>query len=130
MLPMPPLHFVVFIAVSLLLFVAVLRLSLRHRARQPSARVVALLAFVVVVVGMVFAKFGANLGLPWAIYYGVPAFMAFALTPLVLRMGVREALVFVLLTALTSPLIHVVFSVFVGWHEYLPFWPVPEWQAI
>jgi len=123
---MPPLHFVVFILVALLLFVAVLRFALRARARQPAAALVAALAAIAVVGGMLFAKFGANAGMSWVVYYGAPATATFVLPPLALRMRVREASAFVVLIALTSPLIHVVFSAFVGWHEYLPFWWVPS----
>jgi hypothetical protein len=38
-------------------------------------------AFVVVVVGMVFAKFGATAGLPWPLYYGLPAAVTLFLPP-------------------------------------------------
>ncbi|HEY0802217.1 MAG TPA: hypothetical protein VGD54_15375, partial [Steroidobacteraceae bacterium] len=76
---MPPVHFVVFIAVSVIVFVGVLRWALRGRPATPPPALTAGIAFVVVVVGMCFAKFGANQGLGWPIYYGVPALTTLAL---------------------------------------------------
>jgi len=123
---MPFLHFIVFIAVSLLLFAALLRFALRGRARPPSLALVAGLAFTAEVGGTLFATFGAGAGWHWGWYFGVPAVATFVLPPLVLGMSLREAAVFVVLALLASPLIHVVFSTLFGWHEYMPFWRVPS----
>ena len=88
---MPPSHFLVFIAVSLVVFVGILRWVLR--ARPPALRpgTVAVVAMVVVVMGMCFAKFGAYAGLAWPIYCGVPAAITLLLPPLAFRMSLREA---------------------------------------
>jgi hypothetical protein len=127
---MPPGHFLVFIAVSLAVFIGILRWVLRARPLAPPASIVTVVALVVVVVGMCFAKFGANVGLAWPIYYGVPAAITLLLPPLALRMNLREASSYVALAFASSPAIHVFFSVFIGWPEYLPFWHVPSlWNA-
>lgn len=127
---MPPLHFVVFIAISLTVFFGILRWVLRARSAQPSTALVGGIAFVVVVVGMLFAKFGANVGLPWPVYYGVPALITLGLPPLAFRMRRAEALWYLALAYVSSPAIHVFFSLFVGWPEYLPFWHIPSvWGA-
>jgi hypothetical protein len=130
---MPPLHFLVFIAVSLAVFIGILHWVLRARPSAPPVSIVMVISLVVVVIGMCFAKFGANLGLAWPIYYGVPAATTLLLPPLALRMTLREASWYVALAFASSPAIHVFFSVFVGWPEYLPFWHVPslssEWHS-
>jgi CDP-diglyceride synthetase len=123
---MPPVHFLVFIAVSLAVFIGILRWVLRARSRAPSAGTVSIVALVVVVAGMCFAKFGANMGLAVPIYYGVPAAITLLLPPLAFRMNLRETAWYVVLAFLSSPVIHVFFSLFIGWHEYLPFWHVPS----
>jgi hypothetical protein len=123
---MPPTHFLVFIAVSLAVFIGMLRWVLRARPLAPSATMVAVVALVVVVIGMCFAKFGANAGLAWPIYYGVPAATTLLLPPIAFRMNFREASWYETLALASSPAIHVFFSVFVGWPEYLPFWHVPS----
>ncbi|UVW28400.1 hypothetical protein [Massilia sp. H6] len=126
---MPPLRFLVFVGVSLVVFGAILRWTLRARALPPKAGMIAGLAFVVVVLGMVFAKFGATAGLPWPVYYGVPAATTLALPPLVLRMHTREFGMYVVLAFASSPAIHAFFSFFVGWHEYMPFWRIASlWE--
>ena len=124
--PMPPLHFVVFVLVTLLVFVAILRFVLRDRPIKPSSGRIAVVAFVVVVVGMGFAKWGANSGLVWFVYYGVPAAVTVVLPPLALRMRQREVMWYLALALVSSPAIHAFFSLFVGWHEYMPFWRIPS----
>jgi len=127
---MPPLHFAVFILVSIVVFVGILRWVLRGRQATPSPALVAAVAFIVVVVGMCFAKFGANTGLPVYLYYGIPAAVTLLMPPLAFRMSGGESLWYVALAFLSSPAIHFVFSFFVGWHEYLPFWRIPSvWQV-
>ena len=127
---MPPLHFIVFIAVSVLAFIAILRWSLRKRSAPLSRQLVAGVALIVVVVGMCFARFGAMQGFPWPVYYGVPALVTLLLPPLVFRMRGAEYVSYVALAFLSSPAIHFVFSFFVGWPEYLPFWHIPSiWKV-
>ena len=122
-------RFAVFILVALATFVLILRFVLRHRSQRPSWRLVLLTAAVVVAGGMLFAKVGQNSGLPWWIYYTVPMLITVAGPPLVFRMSRREALAYLVLAFLSSPLIHVLFSFFVGWKDYMPFIEVPAiWE--
>jgi hypothetical protein len=83
-------------------------------------------AGVVVVGGMTFAKLGATSGLPVWLYYGLPAGLTWVLPPLVFRMTGREIARYVPLAVLVAPVIHVTFSLLVGWKEYMPFLPVPS----
>lgn len=129
---MPPFHFIIFIIVSFLVFIGILRWVLRNRSISLAKLLVAVVAFVVVVAGMCFAKSGATVGFPWPVYYGIPALVTLLLPPIAFRMHRGEYLQYVLLAFLASPAIHFVFSFFVGWHEYLPFWHIPclwQWGA-
>ena len=123
---LPPIRFFVFVAVSLILFIGILHWTLRTRSVKPAARLVGGIAFVVVVVGMGFAKFGATSGFPWPVYYGLPAAMTLLLPPLSFRMLRSEFAWYVSLAFASSPAIHFLFSFFVGWHEYMPFWYIPS----
>lgn len=118
-------HFPIFILVSLLAFVALMQFALRHRAGSLHWKRLSGVAGVVVVGGMLFAKFGANLGVPWWIYYGVPALLALVLPPVTFGMNRRETAIYVLTTFGVSPLIHTFFSFFLGWKEYMPFLAIP-----
>ena len=128
---MPPTaRFIIFIAVSVIAFVALLRFVLRERTVPPSQRQLLGLTLVVVVGGMVFAKYGNNFGLPWWIYYTVPALLTLFLPAIVLRMGRGEVIPYLCLSFLVSPAIHVVFSLFLGWKEYMPFIPIPSLREL
>ena len=47
--------------------------------------------------------------------------MSILLPPLSLRMSRHEVLQYLPLAWLTAPVLHVLFSLFVGWHDYMPF---------
>ena len=78
---------------------------------------------------MLFAKIGQNSGLPWWIYYTVPMLVTVLVPPIIFRMNLGETLTYLGLAFLSSPLIHAVFSFFLGWKEYMPFIRIPAiWE--
>ena len=123
-------HFSVFVVASCAAFLAILRVTLGGRLQKISRKIILGLAGVVVAGGMVFAKVGAALGWPVAVYYGLPAVLAWVLPPRVLDMNGRELARYLPLAMISAPLIHVLFSFFLGWHEYMPFIPVPSMQSV
>jgi hypothetical protein len=83
----------------------------------------AAIGFIAVVLGMLFARY-SHLTFPslsWSIYYGVPALITILLPPLWLRMSRYEVLHYLPLAWLTAPVIHLLFSLLVGWHDFMPF---------
>jgi hypothetical protein len=123
---MPPYRFVVFLAVSMVVFVGILQWVLRRRETPLWRTPFLSIAFIVVVLGMCIAKFGANIGLPWPVYYGVPALMTLLLPPVAFHMRRHEVIWYLVLAFASSPAIHTFFSLFVGWPEYMPFWHIPS----
>ncbi len=123
-------RFSVFVLVSLVAFIAILRFVTRHRVTRPRLAAVLAVAGVVEVGGMLFAKFGNNAGLPWWIYYTLPALATLAVPPATFAFSGKELAQYLLLAFLSSPAIHVVFSFLLGWHEYMPFIPVPSLQEL
>lgn len=116
-------RFVVFIAAAFLVFVAVLRFTVRNRPVKPSMSETFAIGAVVVVAGMLFARY-SHLAFPhlsWLVYYGVPASITVFLPPLWLHMSKRETAQYLPVAWLTAPAIHLFFSLFVGWHDYMPF---------
>jgi len=87
-------------------------------------------AAVVVLGGMLFARFGAQIGIPWWVYYTVPMLLTVLLPPIVFAMTMRETLLYIVLAFLSAPAIHTVFSFFFGWREYMPFLHIPSVQEI
>ncbi len=103
-----------------------LRLTLRGRDAKPSGATLLVITAIVVVGGMTFAKFGATGGWPVWLYYGVPAALTWVLPPVWFRMTARELARYVPLAVLMAPAIHLLFSLVLGWKEYMPFLPVPS----
>ena len=123
-------RFSVFVSVSLIVFVAILYFVTHRRAQRPSLVTVLLVATFVVVGGMAFAKYGNNAGLPWWIYYTAPALATLVVPPAVFKFCGRELGQYLVLAFLSSPAIHVAFSFLLGWHEYMPFIPVPSLRSL
>lgn len=116
-------RFTIFMASAFLLFLAVLVFVTRRRIRRPRAATLAALGTIVVIVGMLFARYShmTFTAMPWQVYYGLPALITFLLPPLWLRMSRTELLQYLPMAMLMAPAIHVFFSLFVGWHDYMPF---------
>ena len=124
-------HFPVMIGASLLLYVGVLRVALGRDLFSRRRLAVGIVSAVVVVGGMLVGKYGATLfGLPWWIYYPLPAALTLVLAPVVFRLPPRRALVYVLMAAASAPLIHLGFSFLLGWDEYMPFWPIESLNSL
>jgi hypothetical protein len=119
-------HFPVFILVSLIAFIFIINFVMRERTQVASVFQISLIALIVVVGGMFFAKYGENTGLHWSIYYGVPVLLTLVLPPVAFRMDRKETTIYLIIAFLVSPAIHVLFSFFLGWKEYMPFIPVPS----
>jgi hypothetical protein len=111
-------------------FLLLLKVILRKRAVQPSLASLLWVSAVVVVGGMLFAKIAANSGLPQWVYYGIPAGATVFLPPVVFGMRRGEVAAYVCAASLMPVVIHVGFSLILGWKEYLPFWAVPSLREL
>ncbi len=118
-------HFPIMIVASIAIFVLVIRMVLSRDDFRIKRKQIFLLAMVVVVFGMLLGKYGATYGLPWWLYYPIPMLITVLLPPLVLMLKGRKLIIYLVLSFLSAPLIHVLFSFFVGWKEYMPFWNIP-----
>ena len=125
-----PWRFPILIVVSLIVFVMILRFTVRKRPRQPSSSSVLVVSAIVVVGGMIFAKATQNAGWPWWIYYTVPALVTLLLPPFTFRFSTQELWRYLVLAFFSAPAIHIVFSFFLGWHDYMPFIRVPSLQEL
>lgn len=123
-------HFPVMIFASLLVFFLVIRAVLPGQEFRQKKYTVALLSVWVVIVGMLFGKYGATWGLPWWIYYPVPMLMTVFLPPFVLKLRKTKTILYLVLSFLSAPFIHIFFSFCFGWTEYMPFWEIPSAQAL
>jgi hypothetical protein len=118
-------HFPVMVAVSCLIFFLVIRMVIGRQAFVIQFWKIFFLSMLVIIVGMLFGKYGQNLGLPWWIYYPVPMLMNVLLPPLILKLNKNKMIRYLILSFLSAPLIHIFFSFFFNWTEYMPFWKIP-----
>lgn len=119
-------RFFVFMAVALAIFGSLLAWVLRDRPTKPKPSSIVWVSAIVVVAGMLFARYAARAGISPVIYYGVPALVTLLLPPVAFSMCRRETAKYLILAFASSPLIHIVFSLLFGWHDYLPFWYLPS----
>jgi hypothetical protein len=115
-------RFILLMLVSSLVFPAVIAVTTRKRTTKPNPGLLFLLTAIVVCCGMLFARYGHILfRFPWWIYYGVPALVTFILPPFALKMNRAEIAQYIPMAILMAPAIHVFVSLFIGWHDYMPF---------
>jgi hypothetical protein len=118
-------HFPIMILASLLVFFLVVRIVLPKADFIAKFKKIFLLSLVVAVLGMLFGKYGATYGLPWWLYYPIPMLLTVLLPPFILKLNAKKTVVYLVLSFLPAPLIHVLFSFFPGRTEYMPFWKIP-----
>jgi len=117
-------HFPIMILASFIIFFVVIRIVIGKQEFIEKKKQIFLLSVIVVIIGMLFGKYGANWGLKWWIYYTIPVLMNVLLPPLVLKMNFKRTLLYLVLSFLSAPLIHAFFSICFGWTEYMPFWRI------
>ena len=117
-------RFPIMIFVSYLIFFLVIRIVLGKDEFLKKKGLVFILSIIVIIIGMLIGKYGANFGLKWWIYYPIPMLMNVLLPPIFLKMNFKKTLLYLGLSFLSAPVIHVMFSKLLGWTEYMPFWTV------
>ena len=98
-------------------------------SRWPKLFSVLVVAFAISAMGILFAKYGANFGLPWWIYYTVPMLATVFVPPLLFRLSLWRAALYVVMAFATAPFIHAAFYYGLGWGDYMPFLGLPDLQA-
>ena len=114
-----------FMAASTILLALVIWICARGApGGRRSLVAIAGVAAAISVLGILFGKYGQNLGLPWWIYYPAPMLCTVFIPPLFFRFGWARSLAYVTLAFASAPLIHITFSKLLGWTDYMPFWKV------
>ena len=113
------------ILASLLIFSLIIRIILSKKEFIAKRKQIFILSLFVVVLGMLFGKYGAVYGLPWWLYYPIPMLATVILPPFILKLNAYKTVVYLALSFLSAPFIHFFFSFFFGWTEYMPFWKIP-----
>ncbi len=114
-------RFPIMMIVSVIVLAGIIWFAARRDNKAPNFLAVIIISLIISVGGMTFAKFGANWGMSWMIYYGVPAALTVLLPILFFRMNPQRAILYLILASISAPIIHYAFSFFLGWNEYMPF---------
>ncbi len=114
-------RFITMVVVSLIVFILIIWGVLGTKAFVNKISQIVVLSAICVVLGMFLGKFGAGFGLPWWIYYPVPALLNLALPPVVLKMEKKQVIYYIILSVLSAPFIHYMFSWLLNWNDYMPF---------
>ena len=119
-------EFVTLTIVTCIVLIFIVRFSLNKRDPNPAkyARNIGIL-IALAVVCMLIGKYGATWGLPWWIYYPAPMLLVIIFPLVLFRMNKTEALRYVIISIVSGPIIHIIFSL-IGWKNYLPFIKIPS----
>ena len=117
-------HFPIMIFASFILFYIVILIVIGKHELIKRINSIILLSILCVFVGMLFGKFGANFGLPWWIYYPIPMLINVLMPPVILKLNPKSIGIYLILSFLSAPIVHIFFSLFLDWHEYMPFWKI------
>ena len=125
-------EFITLTIVSVIVVILILRFTMRSRKKNPLGRPLNLIIIgLVTIISMIMGKYGAGWGLPWWIYYTSPMLLTIVFPMIYFEMRQKEILSYVILTFLSAPAIHIIFSFFAGWKNYMPFIPVPSiWEMV
>lgn len=115
----------VIVAVLYLVFLCVIRLVMGTVYKSKSF-LINIIGIITVFGGFIFSRFGEYLKLPDYIYYIVPVLLIVLLPPLSLNMKTDQTLKYLIFFVLSVVLIHVLFSLIVGWKDLLPFIKIPS----
>jgi hypothetical protein len=83
-------------------------------------------AIVIAGVGILVAKYGGRLGMPWLGYYIVPAAAAIVIPPVAFRFGFWRTLAYMALVLTAALLLHAAFFYGLSWDDYIPFLRLPR----
>lgn len=119
-------HFLSMMGFSFVVLAGALLLVLRSRPGAISRVRIALVVAVISIGGMLWGRLGAQAGWPWALYLLPPMAVTILLPPLAFRMTARESFAWVALALVAGPFVHVVFSILLGWGEFIPVWRLPS----
>jgi hypothetical protein len=119
-------EFIVLTLVSILVVIVVVRYSLRLRKYNPVSSFFNIMLLVLLeIICMLLGKYGANWGLPWWIYYTIPMLLTIFVPILYFKMNKKETITYLVLTFVSAPIIHIIFSLF-GWNNFMPFIKIPS----
>jgi len=123
-------EFFLLILISIAVMILVLYYVLKQRDENPIKQNKAIIGISFLgVVSMFIAKYGTNFEMPWWLYYPLPMFLTILVPVFYFKMNKNEIIKYILLIMISSPVIHVILSLF-GWKNYMPFIEIPTFYEL
>ncbi|MBA7645570.1 hypothetical protein ES703_53328 [subsurface metagenome] len=105
--------------------------AFRKTNRWSKSGIVAVWAFGISVVTVVMGIVLLKIGLPPWIYFPLPVIVSLVAPWLIFRPSWKAYIVFLCVSMIMSPLTHFLWSFFLDYHNYLPFWEIPSlWDLL
>ena len=124
-------EFISLTIISVLTVILIISIVLGYHGRLSENKTRDLIFIVSVeIICMLIGKFGANANLNWRVYYTVPMLLTMFGPPVYFKLNKIQIRKYLALTFISAPLIHVLFSFFFGWKNYMPFIKVPSFWEI
>ena len=123
-------EFITLTIVSIVTIILIVRYVLKTREQNPLLKIknIFLLVFLEITC-MIIGKYGTNINLYWWIYYSIPLLLTVFFPTIYFKMNKSEVTKYLSLTFLSAPIIHILFSFFFGWKNYMPFIKIPSiWE--
>ncbi len=123
-------RFLVMLAITYMAFLCVIRIAMGNQYKAKSF-LINIIGILTVFGSFIISRYNGILKLPGFIYYILIILLAVFLPPLSLKMKSDQTLKYIAIGFVTIPILHLLFSLLLGWGEYLPFIPLPSlWDLI
>ncbi|NLM75389.1 MAG: hypothetical protein GX187_04765 [Clostridiaceae bacterium] len=114
------LRFIILAVAAYFVFLCIIRIVLGSVYKTKSFRI-NLIGVVTVYGSFIIARFGRQLNLPDYVLYIVPVLLIVLLPTLSLNMKTNQTLKYLIFFPVSILLLHMLFSLLVGWNDLLPF---------
>lgn len=123
-------RFLIMASVTYMAFLCVIRLVMGSQYKSKSF-LINIIGMLTVFGSFILSRYSAVLKLPGFLYYILLLLLTVFLPPLALKMKSEQTLKYFALGIVAVPLLHLLFSLVLGWGEYLPFIKVPSlWELL
>jgi len=117
-------------AVTYMVFLLVVRISLGNQYKAKSF-LINIIGILTVFGSFIISRYNEILKLPVFVYYILIILLTVFLPPLSLKMKSDQTLKYLAVGVVSIPLLHLVFSLLLGWGDILPFIKLPSlWELI
>lgn len=123
-------RFLVMAIISYMIFLCIVRIVLGGQYKGKSF-LINIIGTISIFGSFILMRYNEAMKLPGFVYYILVVLLLVFLPPLSLKMNSDQILRFFALSIVAVPLLHLLFSLLLGWGDYLPFIHIPSlWELL